>query len=248
MCIKIFIASHLINFRRLMFESWLTVLYSVWSVTLAFLTYIGLVELIKLKLKCMFLLVIGLWIYFTFSLTSSLELFHGTISCALGGLAIVTILISAFVGYREHDRASSIYQLLKKLPLRDRLLRRIPESLLQEPLPPPIPPPISFKLGVALALILSAAIGSIVYGYMFSLMASWTIPLLPAIYANWCFIFFLRGIFLFVAAVLIMEKHQRIGSIITLFFSAVTIFSGGPIGIFLGVIGILGGILAFTGK
>ena len=230
-----------------MFESWLTVLYSVWLVTLAFLTYIGLVELIKLKLKCMFLLIIGLWIYFTFSLTSSLELFHGTVSYALGGFAIVTILISVFVGYREHNRASSIYQLLKKLPLRDRLLRRIPRSLLKEPLPPPLPPPIPFKLGVALALILSAAIGSVVYGYMLSLMA-WTIPLPPAIYANWCSILFLCGIFLFIAAVLTMKKHQRIGSIIALFFSAVTIFSGGPIGIFLGVIGILGGILAFTGK
>ena len=230
-----------------MFESWLTVLYSVCLTILAFLTYTGLVDLIKLKLKFPFLFTIGLWISFTSSLTSSLELFHGTVSYALGGLAIVIILISGFVGYREGDRASSIYQLLKKLPLRDRLLRRIPRSLLKEPLPPPLPPPIPFKLGVALALILSAAIGSVVYGHMLSLMASWTILLSPAIYAiNWCSILFLCGIFLFIAAVLIMKKHQRIGSIIALFFSAVTIFSGGPIGIFLGVIGILGGILAFT--
>jgi len=230
-----------------MFELWLTVLYSVWLITLAFLTYIGLVDLIKLKLKYIFLFTIGNWILFTFSLTSSLELFHGTISYALGGLAIVTILISVFVGYRENDRASSIYQLLKKLPLRDRLLRRIPESLLKEPLPPPVPPPISFKLAVALALILSSAIGSIMYGYWLSYVASWTVPLPPAIHArNWCSILFLCGIFLFVAAVFIIKKHRRIGSIIALFFSVVTIFSGGPIGIFMGVIGILGCILAFT--
>ena len=133
------------------------------------------------------------------------------------------------------------------------MLRRIPESLLKEPLPPPIPPPISFKLAVALALILGVAIGSILYGYWLSFVASWTfpidipgygtvdVPLPPAIHArNWYSIFFLSGIFLFVAAVLIIKKHQRIGSIIALFFSAVTIFSGGPIGIFLGVIGILG--------
>jgi len=226
-----------------MFESWLTVLYSIWLITLAFSTYIGLVDLIKLKLKYIFLFTIGNWILFTFSLTSSLELFHGTISYALGGLAIVTLLISSFVGYRENDRANSIYQLLKKLPLRDRLLRRIPESLLKEPLPPPIPPPISFKLGVAFAFILSTAIGSILYGYALYTIASWILP----IYArNWYSIFFLSGIFLFVAAVLIIKKHQRIGSIITLFFSAVIIFSGGPIGILLGVIGMLGGILAFT--
>ena len=242
-----------------MFELWLTVLYSVWLITLAFLTYIGLVDLIKLKLKYIFLFTIGNWILFTFSLTSSLELFHGTISYALGGLAIVTILISVFVGYRENDRASSIYQLLKKLPLRDRLLRRIPESLLKEPLPPPVPPPISFKLAVALALILSSAIGSIMYGYWLSYVALWTVPmdipgygtvdvpLPPAIHArNWCSILFLCGIFLFVAAVFIIKKHRRIGSIIALFFSVVTIFSGGPIGIFMGVIGILGCILAFT--
>ena len=67
-----------------MFESWLTVLYSVWLVTLAFLTYIGLVELIKLKLKNTFLFAIGAWIFFTFSLTSSLELFPFTVSFALG--------------------------------------------------------------------------------------------------------------------------------------------------------------------
>jgi len=226
-----------------MFESWLTVLYSIWLIALAFLTYIGLVDLIKLKLKYIFLFTIGNWILFTFSLTSSLELFHGTISYALGGLAIVTLLISSFVGYRENDRANSIYQLLKKLPLRDRLLRRIPESLLKKPLPPPIPPPISFKLGVAFAFILSTAIGSILYGYALYTIASWILP----IYArNWYSIFFLSGIFLFVAAVLIIKKHQRIGSIIALFFSAVIIFSGGPIGILLGVIGMLGGILAFT--
>ena len=161
--------------------------------------------------------------------------------------------------YHEYYRVSSIYQLLKKLPLRDRVLRRIPESLLKEPLPPPIPPPISFKLAVALALILGVAIGSILYGYWLSFVASWTfpidipgygtvdVPLPPAIHArNWYSIFFLSGIFLFVAAAFIIKKHQRIGSIIALFFSAVTIFSGGPIGIFLGVLGILGGILAFT--
>ena len=226
-----------------MFESWLTVLYSIWLITLAFLTYIGLVDLIKLKLKFPFLFTIGLWIYFTFSLTSSLELFHGTVSYALGGLAIVIILISGFVGYREHNRASSIYQLLKKLPLRDRLLRRIPESLLKEPLPPPVPPPISFKLAVALALILLSAIGSIMYVYALYTIASWILPISSP--NLWYSIFFLSGIFLFVAAALIIKKHQRIGSIIALFFSAVIIFSGGPIGILLGVIGMLGGILAF---
>ena len=85
-----------------MFESWLTVLYSVWLVTLAFLTYIGLVELIKLKLKNTFLFAIGAWIFFTFSLISSLELFPLTVSFALGGLAIVTMLVSMCVLYHEY--------------------------------------------------------------------------------------------------------------------------------------------------
>jgi len=242
-----------------MFELWFTVLHLCWLVALALLTYVSLVDLIKLKLKGGFLFTIGSWLFFIFNLGSSLEFFPFTVSFVLGGLAIIIMLISLYVDYCEHDRASSIYQLLRKLPLKDRVLRRIPESLLKEPLPPPIPPPISFKLAVALTLILPAAIGSIIYGYTLSIEASWTfpidipgygtvdVPLPPAIHArNWYPIFFLCGIFLFIAAILTIKKHQRIGGIIALIFSAVIIFEGRPIGILLGVIGISGGILALT--
>jgi len=147
---------------------------------------------------------------------------------------------------------------LKKLPLRDRLLGRIPESLLKEPLPPPIPPRVSFKLWLVL-LILPVAVGCIVYGYILSIQASRTfpidipgygtvdVPLPPAIHArNWYPLFFLSGIFLFIAAVLIIKKHQRIGAITTLIFSAIIIFEGQLSSILLGVIGISSGILAFT--
>ena len=187
---------------RSMFEFWFTVLNSFWLVALALLTYVSLVDLIKLKLKGGFLLTIGFWFFFIFNLSSSLEFFPFTVSFVLGGLAVIIMLISLYVVYREYDRASSIYQLLRKLPLKDRVLRRIPESLLKEPLPPPISPPISFKLAVALILILLAAIGSIIYGYTLSIEASWTfpidipgygtvdVPLPPAIHArNWYPIF-----------------------------------------------------------
>jgi len=241
-----------------MFELWFTALYSVWLVALAYLTYIGLVELIKLKLKSIFLYAIGLWILSAYILTSLLELLSVNIRFALGGLGLETLILAQFIAYREHDRASSIHQLLKKLPLRDRLLGRIPESLLKEPLPPPIPPRISFKLWLTF-LILPVAIGCIIYGYILSIEASWTfpidipghgtvdVPLPPAIHAgNWYPLFFLSGIFLFIAAVLIIKKHQRIGAIIALIFSAITIFEGRLLSILLGVIGISGGILAFA--
>jgi len=242
-----------------MFELWFTVLRSFWLVALAFLTYVSLIDLIKLKLKSEFLITIGFWFFFIFNLSSSLEFFPFAVSFVLGGLTVIIMLISLYVAYREYDRASSIYQLLRKLPLRDRVLRRIPESLLEESLPPPIPPPIPFKLAVAFILILSDAIGSIIYGYILSIEASWIfpidvpgygtvdVPLPPAIHAgNWYPLFFLSGIFLFIAAVLIIKKHQRIGAIIALIFSAITIFEGRLPSILLGVIGISGGILAFA--
>jgi len=227
-------------------------------VSLVYLTYTGLVELIKLKLKSIFLHAIGLWILSAYILTSLLELLSVNIRFALGGLGLETLIIAQFIAYREHDRANSIHQLLKKLPLRDRLLGRIPESLLKEPLPPPIPPCLSFKLWLAL-LILLVAVGCIVYGYVLSIEASWTfpidipghgtvdVPLPPAIHArNWYPLFFLSGIFLFVAAFLIIKKHQRIGAITALIFSAIIIFEGRLLSILLGAIGISGGILAFT--
>ena len=51
---------------------------------------------------------------------------------------------------------------------------------------------------------------------------------------------------MFIAAVLIIKRHQRIGAIIALIFSAITIFEGHLLSILLGVIGISGGTLAFA--
>jgi len=78
-------------------------------VALVHLTYIGLVELIKLKLKSIFLHAIGLWILSAYILTSLLELLSVNIRFALVGLELETLILAQFIAYRKHDRASSIH-------------------------------------------------------------------------------------------------------------------------------------------
>ncbi len=241
-----------------MLEQLFVILYYVWFVILAFLTYVGLVELFKLKLKYTFLFTIGNWLIFLSNIVGSLGLSWSYGVCVgLGGIAF--IFMSALALYREYERASSISQLLKKLPLKNRLLRIIPKELLMEPLPSPIPPPVPLKLAIGIALVISAAFGNIIYGIALYSMSLWTVPmdipgvgrvdmpLPPAIQARELFsIIILCSIFLFISTVLILKEHYRAGSILALMFSILTAIGGGLMGFVIGLIGILGATLVLT--
>jgi len=131
---------------------------------------------------------------------------------ALAGLAIIGIYV--FTLYKEWDRMSSISQLLKKLPLKDRMLGRVPENFLEEPLSLPVSPSVPFGLVIAVALITSAAIGNIIVGivlYMFtSTLSQFSIPRTSQLFSILPF----YGIFLLLATILIVRKHNILGAII----------------------------------
>jgi MFS family permease len=161
------------------------------------------------------------------------------------GFAIVTVVVII----RERERESSIRQLLKSLPLRDRLLGRYPKDLLERPLPPPVPPRLPDRAMAALVLLIINGVMVLLLGITLFIFLRLLFPLPPSLgvssqWLSW-FPLIMAVIcsgFLFVGSILIWMKRYLAGGIIGIIFGAITI------GLLTGVLGIIGGILALTSK
>jgi len=213
----------------------------------AYHTFIGVVQLKRLKLRSRLFLSLEFW-FISISYALLLLNHYGPvlwISLLLGlGFAIIT----AAVFMRERERESSIGQLLKSLPLRDRLLGRYPKDLLERPLPPPVPPRLPDRAMTALILLIVNGVMVLALGFFLSLLFQLLLlPVLPNLGAasSW-FPLIMAAIFsgfLFAGSVLIWKKRYVAGGVLGIIFGAITLGF-----MLIGACGIIGGVLALTSK
>jgi len=211
-------------------------------------TFIGVMQLIRLKLRSRLLIALEFW-FISIGYALLLIQYYGPIPWLSLLLAVAFAITAVVVSIRERERASSIRQLLKRLPLKDRLLGRYPRDLLERPSPPPVPPRLPDKAMVALILLAINGVMVLMLGitlFVFlqpllliplnltgsPLLLSW----LPVVVSVIC------SSFLFVGSILIWMKRYIAGGIIGIVFGAMTI------GILTGAMGIIGGVLALTSR
>lgn len=214
----------------------------------AYNTFIGLIQLIRLKLRSRLFIALAFWFISIGYALPLIQYFCPILWLSLL-LAVAFAISSVVVSIREHERASSIRLLLKTLPLKDRLLGRYPRDLLERPLPPPVPPRLPDRAIAALTLlaingVMVLVLGLTLFVFLQSLLLiplsftgsplwfSW-VPLIVSVICSF---------FLFVGSVLIWMKRYLAGGIIGIVFGAITI------GILTGALGIIGGVLALMSR
>lgn len=214
----------------------------------AYHTFIGVVQLFRLKLRSRLLIALEFW-FISVGQALLLIQYFAPILWLSFLLAVAFAITGVVVSIRERERESSIRQLLKRLPLKDRLLGRYPRDLLERPLPPPIPPRLPDRAMAALTLLaingaIVLVLGITLFVFLQPLLL---IPLgltgsplwlswLPIVVSVIC------SAFLFVGSILIWMKRYLAGGIIGILFGAITI------GILTGALGIIGGVLALTSR
>lgn len=234
---------HLVS---LSYVAWSTV--GILMALSAYNTVIGVIQLIRLKLRSRLLIALESW---PISIGYALLLiqYFGPLLWMSLLLAVAFAIAGVVVSIRERDRAGSIRQLLKKLPLKDRLLGRYPRDLLERPLPPPVPPRLPDRATAALTLLIINGVMVLLLGITLSVFFQ---PLLRVLlgltgsplWLSWLPIVgsLICSAFLFAGSILIWMKRYLAGGIIGIVFGAITI------GILTGVMGVVGGVLALMSR
>jgi len=210
--------------------------------------FIGVIQLIRLKSRSRFIIALALW-FMSVGYALQLIQYFGPILWLSHLLAVAFAIVGVVVSLRERERDSAIRQLLKRLPLKDRLRGRYPRDLLERPLPPPIPSRLPDRAVAALTLLLVNGVMVLLLGFTLFvfLQPLFLVPLSltdSPLWLSWLPVGLsvICSGFLFVGSILIWMKRYRVGGIIGLVFGAITI------GILTGVLGIIGGVLALTTK
>lgn len=234
------------HLTHLSYVAWATV--GVLMALSVYHAFIGVIQLIRLKSRSRLIIALAFWFISLDYALHLIQYFSPILWLSLL-LAIAFAIVGVVVSLRERERDSSIRKLLRRLPLKDRLLGRYPRDLLEKPLPPPVPPRLPDRAMAALTLLLMNGVMVFLLGvtlFVFirpllimplsltdsPLWLSW----LPVVVTVTC-----SG-FLFVGSILIWMKRYRAGGIIGIVFGAITI------GMLTGALGIIGGVLALTTK
>lgn len=230
--------------------------YIAWSVVgiyivfSAYHTFIGVVQLIRLKLRSRLFLAFEFW-FMSIIYALSLLQYYGLVFWLFMLLLVWFAIVTVVVIIRERERESSIRQLLKSLPLRDRLLGRYPKDLLERPLPPPVPPRLPDRAMAALILLIINGVMVLVLGFFLSMLFRLLLlPLLPNLglsspWFSWfpLIMAIIFSSFLFSGSILIWKKRYVVGGVMGIIFGAITIGF-----MLIGALGIIGGVLALKSR
>jgi hypothetical protein len=216
------------------------------------LTHIGLVELKKLNLRSPLISSIAIWfILFGLAFMFADVPFSYVIITLFCGLCLE--IVNAWIISTERNRASSIRQLLKKLPLKDRLLGEYPDDLLMGKLPPPVPPKIPFLASMGIGFIFMSGITDLIFAAVALFVPSPTLEISPGfnvtlnnrLFSGDPVLMAVCGILLLFGSLLVYRKFYVVGGLIGIVFGAWSMFSW-FFGFGFGLMSIVGGALAFA--
>lgn len=212
----------------------------IYAATCLLLTHRGLIHLRKLKLKSTLSLSICSWFLFVAELFSAMNYhFYGLVTAFLGcGAAIFSLTITL----KERERESSLRQLLKQIPLKDRILGRYPKEFFEK-MPLPTPPKTSSLAMLGIVLLIESGIANLTLNIMGIYMLSLLEEAPGAVFS----LNIIPGVLLLFGAILIYKKRYSAGGLIGIIFGALTIISTFPSLIFgwiIGLMGIVGGVLS----
>jgi len=126
--------------------------------------FIGVIQLIRLKSRSRLIIALAFW-FISIDYALQLIQYFGPILWLSLLLTVAFAIVGVVVSLRERERDSSIRQLLKRLPLKDRLLGRYPRDLLKRPLPPPVPPRLPDRAMAALTLLVMNGVMVLLLGF-----------------------------------------------------------------------------------
>lgn len=202
----------------LSYVAWVTV--GVLMALSVYHAFIGVIQLIRLKSRSRVIIALAFW-FMSIGYALQLIQYFGPILWLSLFLAIAFAIVGVAVSLRERERDSSIRQLLKRLPLKDRLLGRYPRDLLKRPLPPPIPSRLPDRAMAASTLLLMNGVMVLMLGFtLFAfLQPLFLVPLSLADSPLWLSrlpvaLSVICSALLFVGSILIWMKRYRAGGII----------------------------------
>jgi len=235
-----------------------------------FTTFHGIVDLRKFKLKSIILMSTFLWFLLIGQLLMVMDYIVYALILIIFDVGIVFLFLPTMSA--ERNRMKSVIRLLKKTPLKDRLLGRYPRDLPVADLPPPTLPQTPLMAYGGMILLFCNGLLNLVYGVTY-MAFRW--PLSTPWYLQWLYqylfpmgdpawmIFY--AIVLFAAIVLVYREHYVAGGLVGLIFGYLTMFSSfsgfvlisraifvsvgttippGPSGLIVGLTGMVGGFLA----
>jgi hypothetical protein len=216
-----------------------TFLLVAYMICCAFLTYVGLHDFLKFKLKWLFIFSLGNWLLSGALATDIFDFASYDMSILMAIEALSLFALGIIVATNEDKRSRQIYARLNTLPFWRRFLRKIPKDFFETPVShyEEIPLMPFWRLITTVATLTTGLIS-----------IALAIPIIPITYMSTNVmgmpITVVTGCILIYAATLMYKGKSKLGGTLAMLFSIVALFTGGFPGIIVGIFGLLGGLTA----
>ncbi|MGB9676451.1 MAG: hypothetical protein ACPL0C_04615 [Candidatus Bathyarchaeales archaeon] len=202
-----------------------TILLVTCVICCAFLTYIGLYDFLKLKLKWLLIFSLGNWLLVGALVTEIFDFASYNISTLMSIGTLPLFALAVIVAAKEDKRSRQIYARLKMLPFWRRFLRKIPRDFFEMPVSyyeeiPSIP---FWRLVTTLA-ILNTGLISVAFAVYIALITYITTNVMGITITA------VTGCILISAAALTYKGKSKLGGTLAILFSIIELFTGGFLG------------------
>lgn len=207
-------------------------------------SYRGVVYYFKFRLKYYLALAFVCWVGFVVSFVFYMEWVLRDLylfSSFFVPLLLLAWIPSLVFAIREDERLRFVEKLLRALPLKNRLLLRVPEEITEKPLPKPLPL-LPARHKVSFLLIITAAAGQFALTF-FPWTLNATIVPSPLVFISPA-LTSLPVILLPLTIILFYKEKIKAASLLGLIISVLMALTGSCVGVNFGTLGVLGVILS----